>query len=324
MQQVVNDINTVERKNVQKRHDAYPLASTFLKTLTYFDIFFYPLSETEIYRFSELKNIDVNEGRQTLRYLLNKGIIGKKGNLYYLGTSENKTNRRIKGNKLAKKRMKQAFIYSRLIASFPFVRGVYISGSLSKGYMEAHSDIDYFIITEKNRLWLSRTFLILFKKIFLFNSHKNFCVNYFVDTESLKLKEQNVYTATEVAMLIPMYNNKLHQKFLIENQWYQNYYPNYIPPVTYEVKSLKLLKKVVEKILDNKFGNFLDNLLYRGTLWFWQNKHKVKDLNKFSDILLSKKVSRYNPNNYQTNVLNKYHEKLETLEIKTGIIIGEA
>ena len=85
---------------------------------------------------------------------------------------------------------------------FPFVRGVFLSGSISKGFMSESDDIDYFIITAPGRLWLTRTLLILFKKIFLFNSFRNFCLNYFIDSENLYIPEHNRYTATEIVFLI--------------------------------------------------------------------------------------------------------------------------
>ena len=43
-----------------------------------------------------------------------------------------------------------------LLKLIPFIRWVCVSGSLSKGVMEEDSDIDFFIIVQKNRLWMVR------------------------------------------------------------------------------------------------------------------------------------------------------------------------
>ncbi|MEZ5195381.1 MAG: hypothetical protein R2764_02960 [Bacteroidales bacterium] len=86
--------------------------------------------------------------------------------------------------------MLKAKRFSTFISNFPYVRGISLSGSLSKGYIGDDPDIDYFIITKENRLWLSCTMLIAFKKIFLFNSCKYFCVNYFIDTNNLEIEEK--------------------------------------------------------------------------------------------------------------------------------------
>ena len=51
-----------------------------------------------------------------------------------------------------------------IIAAFPFVRAVGISGSLSKQYADENSDIDYFIITAANRLWIAKNLPAYFQK----------------------------------------------------------------------------------------------------------------------------------------------------------------
>src|SRR5690606_3777846 len=104
-----------------------------------------------------------------------------------------------RGNLMANKFSDIARKKAKLISQFPFVRGVMASGSLSKGYADEKSDIDFFIITIPNRLWIARTLLVLYKRIFLLNSHKFFCVNYFVDEKHLGIEEKNLFTATELA-----------------------------------------------------------------------------------------------------------------------------
>ena len=88
-----------------------------------------------------------------------------------------------------------------------------ISGSLSKGYYDDDGDIDFFIITSPKRLWIARTFLILYKKIFLLNSRKYFCVNYFISSNALEIEEKNIFTATELTTLLPMFGNGSFHKF---------------------------------------------------------------------------------------------------------------
>ena len=126
----------------------------------------------------------------------------------------------------AKKSDKKIKQYSKLICSFPFVENVCISGSLSKGILTADGDIDYFIICQPNRLWLCRTLLILYKKIFLLNSKKYFCVNYFIDTDTFVIPDKNIYTATEIATLIPINNISLFNRFVNENLWVYKQFPN--------------------------------------------------------------------------------------------------
>src|SRR5947207_638283 len=67
---------------------------------------------------------------------------------------------------LAAKRLRIARFMTLIIKRFPFVRGVFLSGDLSKGVAHADSDIDYVIVTAPHRLWICRSMLVLFKKTF--------------------------------------------------------------------------------------------------------------------------------------------------------------
>ena len=85
--------------------------------------------------------------------------------------------------------------------------------------MDEHSDLDFFIITKPNRLWIARMLLALYQKIVLLNSHKYFCVNYFVDEHHLAIEEKNLYTATELSTLIPLYGKEYYPQLMMANHW---------------------------------------------------------------------------------------------------------
>lgn len=300
------------------------LASSFLRTLIYFDIFSYPLTKDEILNYSACENIKADDGLMTLQSLLKLGAVNFSSGYYFIGDIDEKISRREAGNKLAVKRMKKARLFSAIIASFPFTRGVFISGSLSKGYMDKNSDIDYFIITSPNRLWLSRTLLIMFKKFFLLNSHRNFCINYLVDTSSLEIKDRNIYTATEVALLLPMYNYGLYEQFIYENRWVRKYFPNHMQTKGNQVTGIPVVKKIFEIMFNNRFGDFLDHFFYKTTTKYWARKHGKEVIESpDSDLYFDKHISQYNPMHFRPAVLARYQVKVAEFEIRWGINLGE-
>ena len=95
--------------------------------------------------------------------------------------------------------------------------------------MDEKSDLDFFIITAPKRLWIARTLLVMYKRFFLFNSHKYFCVNYFVDEDHLEIEEKNLFTATELATVIPLYGQVHYTNLLKANPWLKRFFPNYTP-----------------------------------------------------------------------------------------------
>ena len=135
--------------------------------------------------------------------------------------------------------------------AFPFVKGIAVSGSLSKYFADEKTDIDFFIITTANRLWIARTILHIFKKFtYLLKMQDLFCMNYFIDEAELGILEKNIYTATEIATILPLFGYKIFDSFFKVNSWTRSFFPNkymYMPPA----KDIKRtwFKYLVEKSL---------------------------------------------------------------------------
>ena len=178
-----------------------------LRTLLYFDIFNYPLKSEEVFKFLGIPALDKSIVASRLSSLTDQKIIFQFDELFSLKNDKALIDRRLKGNKEADKYLILAQKKANFISKFPFVRAVLASGSLSKGYMDEGSDLDFFIITAPKRLWIARTLLVLYKRVFLANSHKHFCVNYFIDEKHLEIEEKNLFTATELATVIPLYGS---------------------------------------------------------------------------------------------------------------------
>src|ERR1700744_2938750 len=148
-----------------------PHKEEILKVICYFDVFNHPITTAEIEQNLSIK-ICPHFLHTTLSELIIMGLVCSHNNYYFLHTKQKSiVTQRIEKEKRAKEFMRKSVFFIKLIRSFPFVEGICISGSLSKGVMEPDGDIDYFIITKSERLWLCRSFLIAFKKVFLFNSH---------------------------------------------------------------------------------------------------------------------------------------------------------
>ena len=206
---------------MEKHTDIENLA--VLNVLAYYDVFDYPLTIDEIYRFS--KGLSKDQVRLDLNNLVDNSIIYKANDLYSLKNDPVAIIKRKEGTQRTIDFKEKAIKRAKLIGKFPYVRAVFISGSFSKGYMPIDGDIDYFVITKHNRMWLARTLIILYKKVFLFNSRKFFCVNYFLGEKDLNIDQKNIFTATEIFTLKPIINKDLYKNLLKENQWIELFWP---------------------------------------------------------------------------------------------------
>lgn len=288
------------------------LANEVIKTLLYFDIFSYPLTSSEIYTYLQVSAGTPALLEASLQELINSHQIFKTGDLYSLHPGKRNIERRLKGNKEAEKWLEVARRQGRFIAHFPYVRAVMASGSLSKGYMDENSDLDFFIVTEPNRLWIARTLLVLYKRIFLFNSHKHFCVNYFVDTAHLEIEEQNLYTAIEIVTLIPLDNPQYYHLMLSSNAWLAKFLPNFraMDQDTGE-QHRRRIRTLLECLL-NPFAKHLDRLFMRMSLRRWRKLYGRKYEKEDFDIAFKtqRHASKNHPNNYQRKILDLYQLKV--------------
>ncbi len=293
------------------------LGKSIIKTLAYYDIFDYPLKAEEIYYNLGTNSVSLTEIENEVEQLCKIGITFNKNNFYLLRNNENFISRRLEGNRLAKKKLISAYRMTKLISKFPYVRAVLLSGSISKGYMEKDSDVDYFIITHPNRLWVTRLLLMLFKKVFLLNSRKVFCINYFVDTETLEIEEKNIFTATELATLIPIYGKDLYDELYKNNIWIKKFYPNF-PKRDNEIlvnKNNLFIQNLIEKTLNNSLGDKLDD--FAMNLFEKSNHKKYREYNS-KDFQVafktSKHESKHHPKFFQKRVLEAFNDKLKSIE----------
>ena len=290
-----------------------------LLTLAYFDTFSYPLKRREIYKFlpNSYSTDDFEEG---LQILVSDSLVYHMGEFYSLQYNYQIIQRRIKGNERSKELLKTAYKVSSLISRFPFVRGVAVSGSLSKNYADERSDIDLFIICSSNRLWIARTILHCFKKLtFLINKQHYFCMNYFIDEHEMKIAEKNIYTATEIVTLMPLHGSAIFQQFYATNSWTKEFLPNnYLRISSSKELPHPFYKKAAEASFDLLAGDFVDNLLMKITSSRWAKKYRNKKLNQRGIIMsmsASKHVAKPDPKEFQQKLVAVYLAKTIEFEM---------
>jgi hypothetical protein len=287
--------------------------------ICYFDVFKHPVKPHEIVEFTSFK-ITQALVNSVLEELIAYKLIFVQDGFYFLDRANTALiSKRSNSEKRFYKKQKTIRWFAGLISVFPFVESVSISGSCSKGLLDKDGDVDYFIITSPQRVWLCRTMLIAFKKIFLFNSKKYFCVNYFVDASNLEIPDRNTFVATEIKTLIPLSNKLVFEKFLKQNEWANTFFPNkpgYNTSLLYEQKPKKYVLGWMELLFNNQLGDAVDKWCFKLTLSSWEKKFPHFSREEFDLNLRSKKsVSKHHPRGYQLKVLTEWSKKLERVKV---------
>jgi hypothetical protein len=296
-------------------HSERQLCDGILKTLLYYDMWNHPLTSEELYAYLPVNSISYRDFLKTLAREVEKGRVHHAGIYYFIP----RTDHSIVAGRYAKERHAQrlwriALISMHVIKRFPFVRAVCISGDLSKNATDQTSDIDFFIITAPDRLWITRTLLILFKKLLLLNNKKYFCLNYFTTEDHLTVAERDIYVATEIVSLQPLYNFGLFSRYLHANQWVHEFFPNfnwrnYPYRATNERRSIMqiLLELMMAFLPADRIDTYCMNMMRR----VWARRYSDLDDATRDRILRStRNESRAFVGNFATKILPLYAERL--------------
>ena len=301
------------------------LEENILRVLLYFDIFQYPLTAEELFIFLPQNSITLDDFKGHLKNItLDKISNVKENNGFYFAKNNFHYNSiRIEKEKYSLKHWKIARAMTHIIKRFPFVRAVFITGSLSKNSSSKASDIDFMIVTQKNRLWVSRTLLMLFKKLFLFNNYKYFCINYSITEDLLEIEDKNIYTAIEVVTTKSTYNSDMLKNFIKSNKWINSFLPNYkyenstLHNSNYKINCRKSYFQIfLELCFPDKLTNKLDKYLQEKTNEYWKKKHSELSEKDREQMFRTKEgVSKVHPGNMQYKILHSYNCKLKEFNL---------
>jgi hypothetical protein len=298
-----------------------PLDEAILRTLAYYDIWSYPLTESELYNFLPCNSLGLPDFRTMMR-TSGPGRSTREHEGYYFLSSreEDVVGHRVTMEENAKKLWKRAMVSMHVIKRFPFVRGIFVSGDLSKNATTPESDIDFVIVTARNRLWIARTLLIFFKKTILGNSKKYFCLNYFVSEDRMELDDQNIFTATEIGHLKPLYGSDMFEKYLKENEWIKSFFPNFdksllsLPQINDRPSVIRRLIEVLFSVLP---ADKIDRHLMARMAALWKTRYPdFTDEVRARIFRSTRSESRAYAGNYQDRILRMYRQKLVELGVE--------
>lgn len=282
-----------------------------LKTLVYADMFDYPMKAWEIHKWLIGQQATLQGVGKALQRLIKKGKVLQKDDYFYLAGRKGLLQKRLSRAGHAQSLFRKARLVSWTFKLIPFVKLVGISGGLSMENVTEDDDIDFFIITSPNRLWISRFFLtanlfILGLKRSPTNSKKEaagkICLNTLIDEKSLVFEAKDVYTAHEILQMKVLWQRgSTYTDFLIANNWALDFLPNWITDKkAYTASSKKSLQTLAGWLLDG-VENFFRALQKRymlkndelGTIsehiaYFYPKDYRLKKLESYGSLVKMK------------------------------------
>jgi cytidyltransferase-like protein len=218
---------------------------TIIAVLAYSSQFNHPLTENELINrlfkpsfLSLLQNKKVSSKKLTRKDFLTaidslkkKKVIFQKNELLALSTKNLSGKRDVGVEKFKQEVVDDLVLLSEKI---PWVLGVVITGSYAAGMIERDDDLDFLIITKKNRLWLTRLLFLFLSWIKGRRPHlpkgdlsHSWDFNFWLDETSLSMsgKKRSIYEAYEILQTKWVVKKQdIKARFFEQNKWVYDYF----------------------------------------------------------------------------------------------------
>ncbi|MFZ4631952.1 MAG: hypothetical protein ACOYL8_01940 [Patescibacteria group bacterium] len=223
------------------------ISEAIIGVIVFFDLFDYPLSAYEIWKYLDKKTSLII----IVKSLENLKIIGKKNGLFFLAGREEIIDIRQKRHNYSLRKIKIANRFSKLFSLLPYVKTVILSNSIGLYNLRDGSDIDFFIISSANRIWLTRLYCagvaaLLNSRPSFKNKRDKICLSFYISTENLNLDNLKLvggdpYFYYWLRSFILLYNkDKTYEDFLSANCLERS--PDSYVPGTLEIDRKKEFK----------------------------------------------------------------------------------
>lgn len=305
------------------------LKESIISTLSYFDLFEYPLTKEELFRFlytgGSKESISYPEFCERLEQL----SLENKYGYYFLPGRESVVELRRQRLMYNEQKLRLAERAVKMIRSVPFLRAVFVCNSVGAGTAKYGSDVDFFIITAPNRIWLVRFFTNLILRLFGLRTYGNksanrICLSFYTDTEHLdlspwKIADDDIFLIYWLYQLVPIFDpNNWREKILSANLWTNIFLPNAASqlPEDYlnQVWPTSLSsgwQKVWEKMWQGAYGDLLEKQARDWQMMKLKFSIKEKANNNDKSVVLDKGVIKLHENDRREFYRKEWLEKLQ-------------
>lgn len=318
------------------------LRNSILATLVYYDVFDYPLTLLEVYKYlinpgrisritggiGEIKISDISE---ELDRLAGSGTIGHKNGFYFLKERNEIYDLRLERHKIADRKWKKFLKMVRFLALAPYLRGVFASGSMAINNTDDESDFDILVIAKSGRLYTGRFFLWLISSLGGIRRKKHekiapdkLCFNHYITDDRLYIPHESIFNAQTYVNLKPvMIGTELADEFYSANLWLNNYVYNFHPQREWARRSVnrpvlfKFIAKTAEFFLDITFGNKIESIFKN-----FQQKRIKSDPATYEPggrVIFTDKELEFHPRSFERVVIEKYKANLAKLGVVARI-----
>jgi len=231
------------------------LKEAIIKTVAFFDLFKYPLTVLEVYKYLYAPGgvgKGIAEVEQSLGELSRENILSQKNGFYFLKGREEIAAERQKRYNRSGRKIKEAKKIIRVFSALPWIKMIALGNVMGPRNFKKESDIDFFIVAEKNRIWITRFFsaglaALLGLRPREGRTEDKICLSFFMSEDCLELsalsdspellsgadgsaagsRPADIYFVYWLAGLTPLYDRgDIFRKLHKSNPWLKRCLPN--------------------------------------------------------------------------------------------------
>ncbi|MFA6198354.1 MAG: hypothetical protein WC734_04365 [Patescibacteria group bacterium] len=307
------------------------LAQSILEELAYFDIFDFPLTPIELWRYSRIEGAAIADIYQSLGsdpWLADR--IGERHGFWHLAGRSEIVESRLRRYRESEAKYQKALTYIKRLSHFPFIRMIGVCNSLAYSNSRREADIDLFIVTQPGWIWTSRMYATSYLRLLRQRPYDRrstvdaICPSFYITEDNLNLAslrrgQPDIYLAHWVWQLMPLYDSgDTYRKFISANGWTRTIFPNAYHSQPTETRRVangtpaQRIKTLIESGHKNALGR-------RWEKWNERFQRRVlprqlKDLaNVDSRVMLSDQILKFHENDRRDEYQRRWVDSVSAL-----------
>lgn len=323
------------------------LRNAVLATLAYYDIFDFPLTLQETYAYliqprrlapasrgeklhgdgEDMERMSISDVLSELERLVELGMAGEQNGFYFLGGRADLPSRRIAWMKISDVKWRSMLGYAKWFAAVPYIRAVFVSGSLAMDNADRESDFDMLIIARKGRLYTCRMLLSgltscmgVRRTRYQRTAPDKFCFNHYLTDAHPYVPYHSVYNAETYGGVRPIYSvGGVAEAFFRANGWLEQflYEPRLAHPVSLRTiranPVVRTIARFGEALLNTVVGDWCERLFR----WYQQRRIRKNPATHESGgrVIYDDTQLEFHPRSFEKTVIERYNTALERLGI---------
>ena len=296
------------------------IREAIFRTVAFFDMFDYPLTANEIWKYLwQAPGVAMRELLEELDGEDWKNIVAMKNGFYFLTGREAIAEERMRRYSYADRKFKKAMRIAKIFRFIPWIRMIAVANLIGAHNLKDGSDIDFFIIVKKNKIWLVRFFtnlttIMLGLRPRPGSLRDKICLSFYLSEENMDLErflidEQDVNFVYFAAGLTPIYVHDFNlEKFYKANSWIKKYLPNWqLAEILERRKVAAITPAVYDWIMDMIFS-FLENSLKRLQLRKLP-KEITEMMNKDTRVIVNDQVLKFHTKDKRKEYSERWRNK---------------